>query len=112
VPSRQLSCSARIDVLGVEGDLGLGQIRAEALIDGFQTAYGGEQTQSPAAGCQEQFAHGRRRLARVVLGHVLDDDDAAVGGIVEGAFDLQRAGRLDQAGGAGAHPGHAEQVPA
>ncbi|MNK72777.1 hypothetical protein D3C87_922610 [compost metagenome] len=100
----------RIDVLGVERDARLGQVRAQALIDGFQAADGGEQAQAPAARRQEQFAHGRRDLARVVLHQVVDDDDAAVGGVVEGAVHLQRPRRFDQAGRAAAHPGQRKRV--
>ena len=97
-------------MLGVEGDACFRQIGTQALIDGLQPADCGEQAEAAPAGSKEQLAHRRRRLARVVLDQVVDDDDPGVGGVVKRAFDLQRPGRLDQPGRAGAQAGHVEGI--
>ncbi|MNI39733.1 hypothetical protein D3C73_939230 [compost metagenome] len=100
----------RIDVLGVERQARPRELRPQPFIDRLQSADGGEQAQAPAARRQEQFAHGRRDLARVVLDQVVDDDDPAVRRIVERAVDLQRPRRFDQARGPGAQAGQVERV--
>uniref|UniRef100_A0A0N4ZDY0 PE-PGRS family protein n=1 Tax=Parastrongyloides trichosuri TaxID=131310 RepID=A0A0N4ZDY0_PARTI len=100
----------RIDVLGVERQARARQFRPQPFIDRLQPPDGCEQAQSSAARRQEQFAHGRRDLARVVLDQVVDDDDPAVGGIVEGTVDLQRPRRFDQARRPGPQTGQVKGV--
>ena len=75
----------------------------DLVMHGPQPSYGGEQAHPTAASGQEQLAHGRCDLARIISGHIGNDKDAGIVLIVEGRGQFQGLGVLGQAGGAGAH---------
>ena len=100
----------RIDVLGVEGQALVGQGGCDAFVHRAQAPDGGEEAQAPAAGRQEELAHGRGHLARIFAAHIGDDDGPGVGGVVEGRGELQRLGPVGQARRARAHLGEREGI--
>jgi hypothetical protein len=82
----------------------------DALVHRAQAADGGEEAEAAAAGRQEQLAHRRGHLARVVAADVGDHQRPGVGGVVERRGELQGLRPLGQARGAGAHLGEREGV--